>query len=437
MNVLIEREYPSALAGWWATLVFFLLYSLSFIDRQLLNLLVEPVKAALQVSDFEVSLLQGMTFAVFYTFFGVAIGWMVDNGPRRPIVFVGVVLWSIAASGCGLAARYWQLALARTGVAVGEATLAPAAYSLMSDIFPARKLALPMSFMGSGAPVGSALAMMIGGYILSLVPAQGLAIPVLGVLHGWQVAFLSVGIPGLILAPLIFSIAEPVRKSYANVEMSGSQPLSHVLAYLVQNRRFYGGHFLGFGLYSMINYALVSWYPTFLIRHYGWSLSQAGYAVGVMFFACSIIGALAMGYIVDRWYSSGRKDAHLLFFIGCTAVQIVFTVIGVYVADPYLSLAFISPSFFVIGFTGVAAAALQIGTPARMRGQVSAVYLLVFNLLGLGLGPSIVAAFTDFVFRDETRVGSSIALTFIIFAPLAMIAMFSATKAMRERAENV
>jgi MFS family permease len=436
-TILVQHEYPSARAGWWATTVFFLLYTISFIDRQMLNLLVEPIKATLKVSDFEVSLLQGMTFALFYTVFGVAIGWLVDHGPRRRLIFAGVVLWSIAASGCGLAARYWQMALARVGVAVGEATLAPAAYSLMSDIFPPRRLALPMSFMGSGAPVGTALAMIIGSYVMATVPSGGMELPVFGTLEGWQVAFFVAGVPGLLLAPLVFTIAEPARIKPTSQQEPGAAKAASALPYLAAHRRFYFGHFMGFALYSMINYGLSSWLPTFLIRRHGMELSQAGYASGLFMFAFSTTGAIAMGFLVDRWYARGRKDAHLLFFAGCTLVQLLSVALAVSVADPWVALVLLIPQIAASGFTGVAAAALQIGTPARMRGQVSAIYLLVFNLIGLGLGPTSVAFFTDFVFRDEARVGSSILLTYAIFAPLAVLCMLSATRSMRERAENV
>ncbi len=436
--LLSDKGYPSAGAGWWATFILFLFYALSFVDRQLLNLLVEPIKASLGVSDFEISLLQGFTFAVFYTIFGLGIGWLVDNRPRRPIIFIGVVLWSIAAAGCGLAARYWHLALTRIGVAVGEASLAPAAYSLMSDIFPPRRLALPMSVMGAGAPLGGALALIIGGYILGLVP-HGVALPAIGHLQGWQFAFVVVGAPGLLLAPLIWTVKRPGRRGEPSEAQTRAQSTSllHVWRFLASHRRFYTGHFLGFGLYSMIGYAMTSWLPTFLIRRHGWGLAEAGYATGALMLFVSLPGSLLMGWLVDRWYARGRHDAHLLFFAGCAIMQMLSVLAAVLVADPKLAIIFLAPQMATAGFTGVAAAALQITTPSRMRGQTSAIYLLVFNLLGIGMGPSVVAAFTDFFFHDEMRVGSSLILTYVIFAPIAAGLMLYAAPAMRRRVNEV
>jgi len=428
-----DPPWPSARTGWWATTVLFLLYTLSFIDRTVLNLLVEPIKHALAISDFEISLLQGMTFALFYTVFGLFIGTLVDTRPRRMVVFAGVFLWSFATSGCGLAVRYWQLALARVGVAVGEASLAPAGYSLLSDLFPPRKLALPMSVMGAGASVGSAVAFIIGGAILASVPAEGIAIADLVVLHGWQVAFLVVGIPGLLLAPLIFTFREPIRRLSREESGQDIATSREVWRYMHANRRFYYGHFLGFGVYSMINYGVSSWLATFFVRHHGYSVPDAGYAAGSLMLLVGLPGSVLMGLIVDRWFAAGRLDAHLRFITIAFVVQTVCVVIGFSASNPMVSMVALAPQIALAPFTGVAAAALQITTPGRMRGRISAVYLLVFNLLGLGLGPTIVASMTDFVFRDEKMIGYSIIATYLLLAPVGMALMLWAAPEMRRR----
>jgi len=434
-SALANKDKPSSAVGWWVTGVLFIFYALSFTDRQILNLLVEPIKASLNISDFQVSLLQGFAFAIFYTVFGVGIGWLVDNKPRRPIIFFGVVFWSLATAGCGLASRYWQLALARIGVAVGEASLAPAAYSLMSDVFPARRLALPMSVMGAGAPLGAAFAMFTGSYILGVLP-NGLHLPIIGEIVSWQLAFLAVGVPGLLLAPLIWTIHNPSRPK-STLCGSNSNSASDVIRYLASHKRFYAGHFLGFGVFSMINYAVSAWLPTFLMRRHHFELGEAGYVAGGLVFFVALPGSLLMGWLVDRWYSLGRHDAHLLAYAGCTLIQLVSICIAVLVADPWLAIIALIPHTAVAGFTGVAAAALQITTPARMRGQASAIYLLVFNLLGMGCGPSVVAIFTDFVFKDELQVGYSLLLTYIIFAPVAIFLLLYAAPAMRIKTRSM
>ncbi|MEO5641125.1 MAG: MFS transporter [Sphingomicrobium sp.] len=423
-----EPAYPPVRIAWWAVAVFFLLYMLSFIDRSLLNLLVGPIRASLGISDFQISLLQGLSFALFYTAFGIPLGRLVDRGPRRRIICLGILLWSLATAGCGLAGRYWQLLLGRIGVAVGEATLAPAAYSLLSDLFPPHRLALPMSIMGTGAAVGSAAAAIIGGIVIGAVPASGMVVPLLGHLAGWQLAFIVAGLPGLLLAPVIFTVAEPARRA---VESFGrphepSRAIRHILA----DRALYGGHFIGFGLYSLINYGITTWLPTFFIREHGWSPTSAAVATGWLALFGVVPGGVMMGFAVDRWFASGRRNAHLLFFAGAAIVQMLFVIAAMAATSAAWCIALLVPQQMLAGFTGVAAAALQITTPERMRGEVSAIYLLVFNLIGLGLGPSVVAGFTDFVFADDMKVGASIALTFIVFAPLCAVLMLVAARRM-------
>ncbi|MEP6869169.1 MAG: MFS transporter [Novosphingobium sp.] len=429
-----DGDYPRPTIAWWSVVVFFLLYNVSYLDRQMLNLLVVPIRATLGISDFQLSLLQGFGFAVFYTAVGVPIGWLVDHRPRRRIICLGLVLWSFAASACGLAMHYWQLALGRVGVSVGEATLAPATYSLLSDIFPPGKLALPMSIMGTGASLGGALSAVIAGFVVDAVPPGGMELPVLGNLVGWQIALLLTGVPGLLFAPLIFTVPEPRRRGLtpvANTDTPDRPGRGEAGRYIWQRRRFYLAHFFGFGFYSMCNYGVTAWMPTFLMRHHHWSLKQAALTTGTVTLLAGVTGGALMGFVVDRWYSSGRRDAHLVFFAGCAILQALCVAGAVLSPDPRMAIPFLVPQVAVASFTGVAGAALQIVTPGRMRGQVSAVYLLVFNLIGLGCGPSVVALFTDFVFHDDSKVGWSLLLTFAIFAPIAAGLMLMAARAIR------
>jgi MFS family permease len=427
-----EDDYPRPAVAWWSVVVFFLLYGIAFLDRQMLNILVVPIQQTMGISDFEISLLQGFTFAVFYTVLGIPIGWFVDNSPRRRIVFLGLVFWSIASSACGLAIRYWHLLLGRIGVAAGEAVLAPAAYSMMSDIFPPGKLALPMSIMGTGAAVGGALSAVMAGVVVDAVPVEGIDLPLAGNLVGWQVALLLTGIPGLLFAPLIYTVPDQ-RRHKDVVEKAGAsgKGIGEAMRFIHSRRGFYYPHFLGFGLYSMCNYGLVSWLAVFFMRQHDWSLSQTAMMVGVLTLFVGVAGGALMGFLVDRWYSSGRKDAHMLFFAGCALLQAICVAAMVLSPDARIAVAFLVLPIAVGSFTGVAGAALQIVTPGRMRGQVSAVYLLVFNMIGLGCGPTIVAVFTDYVFRDESMVGWSLVMTFGIFAPIAAILMLMGARAIR------
>lgn len=446
-----EEAYAKPAVAWWSVAVFFLLYGIAFLDRQMLNILVVPIKETLDISDFQISLLQGFTFAVFYTIVGVPIGWFIDNGPRRKVVFLGLVVWSVASSACGLAFRFWHLMLGRIGVAAGEAVLAPAAYSMLSDIFPPNRLALPMSIMGTGAALGGALSAVMAGVIVDAVPAGGLDMPLFGNLAGWQIALLLTGIPGILCAPLIFTVPdkriakggskpaapEPVAGE-ASIGKTGTDGASmgEAMSFIYDRRRFYVPHFIGFGLYSMCNYGLVSWVATFFIREHAWAMTQVAVMFATLSLFVGVSGGALMGFIVDRWYSRGRKDAHMLFFAGSALLQAACVFGMVLSPDPNLAVAFLVLPMALMSFTGVAGAILQIVTPSRMRGQISAVYLLVFNMIGLGCGPTVVALFTDYVFRNDGMVGWSLVLTFAVFAPITAGLMLLGARAIRKGVVN-
>ncbi len=210
-------ERPRSVLAWWSVAVLFLLYSFAFVDRQVLNLMVDPIRASLGISDFQLSLLQGIAFALFYTAFGIPLGLAADRLPRRRVILAGVVVWAMAASACGLASRYWHLLLGRLGVGAGEAALSPAAYSLLADLFPKEKLTLPTSIMGIGGAVGTSLAAMLATKVIAAVPSAGITLPLLGTLQGWQIALLLSGIPGLLLAPLVLTLPEPLRGATTSI----------------------------------------------------------------------------------------------------------------------------------------------------------------------------------------------------------------------------
>lgn len=438
------NEFPSSGASvslaraWWSVFVLMLLLLLAFLDRQLLSLMVGPIKADLGISDFQIGLLQGFSFALFYAVFGLPFGWAVDHFPRRHIILGGLTIWSFAASACGLAQQFWHLLLARFGVGSGEAALYPASFSILADIFPPHRLALALSVFGAGAVIGGAAALAVGGLIIDHVPAGGLDVPLLGEIKAWQFVFLVTGLPGLLLGWLVYTIPEPARGRSKPVREAGqeSSGTGSFRSLLGQRRRFYAGHILGFGFNSLASYGLILWTPAYLSRRFGWGAAEIGGWIAATHIAAGLVGGVLVGWIVDRWYAAGRRDAHLRFYAWAGLVQVVLICTAVSMPSPYLFLLFDGISFLFAPFTGVAAAALQIVTPAAYRGRASAFYLFIFTIIGLGLGPTIVASFTDFLFADDRMVGWSIALTFLIFLPLSALSLLLACKPMRQWAEQ-
>jgi MFS family permease len=430
-----EAGYPSPGRAWWTVSVLVLLGVFSYLDRQIIALLIDPIRHALHITDFQASLLHGLAFVIFYVVFGLGFGWAVDRFSRRWVVFAGLVTWSIAASACGLARSFTQLFVFRFGVGAGEAALAPASYSLISDSFPKHKLALPLSIFGGASALGGAASLGLGSLLLAVIPQAGLTLPVVGHLDAWQAVLLATGAPCLLVSWLVFTMVEPVRRGRASRETAqGAAPGRMIDAwrFMASKPRFFVGHFLGVGVMSMSGYGLVGWLPTYAHRHFGVPMGQVGVAIAASAALACLIAPPVTGAIVDRWFQRGCKDAHLRFLIILGVLQIL-TVIGIVMAPNFLTCLVFAFLINVFGpFMGPASASLQIVTPNEFRGQVSSVYLLVYSLLGLGAGPAVVGYFTTYVYRSDAAVGWSMLTSFLVFMPFCLGLLAWACKPMRE-----
>lgn len=408
----------STRTAWFSVTILLLVAIMSYLDRQIIALMVEPIRESLQVTDFQIGLLQGVAFGLFYAAFGLPIGWLVDRYSRRKIIYFGMTLWSIAAGACGLASTYWQLLLARFGVGIGEASLSPAAYSMIADLFPPRRLALALGVFATGSSIGGALAYMAGGALIQHFEDMGAtALPLIGVLEPWQMVFLVTGLPGVFIAMLMFLVPEPVRKHRAANKEGLDQG---VMRFLLTHKRYFICHFFGFGLVAIMAYGASAWVPAMLMRRYGLSVSEVGMWLGGAAIVSGIPGFIFGGWFVDRWFANGTKDAHLRYFVYANIIGAGAAIVAFQVADTlwvflpaYALLHFLQP------FTGPAVAHLQIITPNEYRGRVSALFVLVFNLMGMCLGPPSVAYLTTYVFRDPMMVNSSLTLMYVTVGILA------------------
>jgi MFS family permease len=236
------EEYPPRGYAWYVVGVLTFVYIFSFIDRQILNLLVRPIRRDLGISDTQMSLLMGLSFAVFYTLFGIPLGRLADSKSRRTIIAGGFALWSLFTAGCGLARNFGQMLLLRMGVGVGEAALSPAAYSIITDYFPPQRRATAISVYSMGIYLGSGLAFIIGGTVAGLASQQELwQVPLVGATRPWQVVFFLVGLPGILLSLLLYTVREPLRRGTRMIKNAQGQavaaqvPLAEVFAYLRSN----------------------------------------------------------------------------------------------------------------------------------------------------------------------------------------------------------
>lgn len=419
-----EQAWPDPRYAWYVISVLMVAYTFSYIDRTILALLVEPVRADLGISDTQFSLLHGFAFAVFYTIMGIPLGRMADRMSRRGIIAAGIAFWSLATAACGLARNFWQLFLARVGVGVGEAALSPAAYSMIADYFPPQRLGRALSVYAIGVYIGSGAAFLIGGAVIAAVAtADNLVLPLVGEMRPWQVVFFIVGFPGVLVALWMMTIREPVRRGLVAGTQSGQGvPLSRVFGFIRENRATIICHFAGFSLLAMLFNAVVAWLPALFIRTHGWSAVEIGTALGLILGIFGTAGIVSGGFFGDWLTRRGYRDSALRASVIGTIVLWPCVAIAPLLPDPRWSLVLFCPVFFFSSFPfGMAAAALQLMSPNQLRGQISACYLFCVNFAGIGFGPTATALVTDFVFRDDQRVGWSIALVAGTAAPLALV----------------
>lgn len=432
-----ETDWPPPAVAWYAVAILFLAYTVSIADRFILSLLIEPIKQDLNLSDTRVSLLHGFAFAIFFSIMGVPIARLADRFSRRVIIASGITVWSLMTAACGLANSYWQLFAARVGVGVGEAALSPPAYSMVADLFPPYKLGRALSVYTTGAYIGAGLAFIIGGMVLHATMATPeITLPVVGTIKSWKAAFFVVGLPGILVALLMFTVREPVRRMQSDLAFRGDAreaiPLSQVAAYMRARWRVYGTHILGFSFLAVIFNSIIAWTPAFLTRSFDLTVGQTGPAVGTLVLVFATSGIIVGGWLADRLvvrgYADGAMRVGVIAGMGC----VPFALLSLTADSLTGTLALYGPLLFFSSFGfGAAAAALQQVTPNRLRALVSSIYLFILNLIALGMGPTITAAITDYVFADEQAVGLSIATVAIVSGSLSAFVLMLGLKPFR------
>lgn len=423
--------------AWYVVAVLLLAQAFSFLDRMIMGLLVGPIRETFAISDTQYSLLAGLAFAVFYALMGIPLARIADRGSRRLLIGVGIAVWSAMTAVCGLARNFVELFIARIGVGVGEASLGPAAYSMITDYFPRHQLARALSAYMVGVTVGSGLAYMIGGMVIEIVSAMGeIRLPIVGVVHGWQVTFFLVGVPGLLVALLMVTVKEPIRRGRLTVTPQPAMPVSRVMRYMWDRKRAYGAHFVGISIYIMAVYGLNLWGPTYLIRVHGYAPAAAGWTFGLIMMGAGTAGLLLAGVVADAWMKRGRHDAYIRIILISMIAMLPFIGGLAFASSSVVALPLLAIAIFFSAFQGgLSAGSLQVMTPNEMRGQATAVFLLTANLVGLGLGPTVVAAMTDYVFADDAAIGKSLALTGLIVCPLGAAILVSGLKAINRELE--
>ncbi|ALC14124.1 MFS transporter [Sphingopyxis sp. 113P3] len=418
-----KQDNRVQIGAWWMLAVLLTLYTLSFVDRIVISMLVDPIKQTLGLSDVDMGIVIGPGFGVAYCIFGYIFGLAADRLSRRHVIYGGVTLWSLSAGLSGLAGNFIGLLGFRAGVGAGEAALTPAAYSLITDRFPHRRLTTAMAIYQMGAKLGASVAFAVGGISIAFATTlQHQNWPVIGTMEPWQIALGLTGLPGAALALLVYTFHEPVRDATIK-EKADRAPL---LQFMRAERQALLPMAIGFASIAITMYSLTSWTPTYMSRQFDWHPAQYGPALSVI----SLLGAGSMivkGMIVDWLYGRGIRDAHLRFFTWLLAATTPLGAVAFFIRDPWVFLVvYAIMQVVALQFVVFMGATLQLLVPPELRGQITGLFLGFFTLLGLGAGPTFTALLTDYLFRDEAKLGYSLAVTTCLTIPLAWLSLRAA-----------
>ena len=420
-----QKHWPAPREAWYAVTVLMVAYLFSYVDRQILSMLVGPIRADLGLSDTQVTLLHGLAFAVCYTLLGVwPIGKWADTGNRRNVIAGGVFLWSLATALCGRAYGYGALFAARVGVGVGEAALTPSAYSMIADYFPPERRGRALSLFATGVYFGIGAAIMITGVVVQQVAASPVVqLPVLGEVRSWQVAFLVLGPPGILVALWTLTVREPERRGRLDAAQPG---FGAVLGYVREHARFYASLTFGISLLTMLFNAVAFWVPAHLIRVHGFEPVRIAFTYGPIMFVFGALGIVAGGWLADRLRARGVLDAEMRVAAWSALALWPVALFAFQVRDSGLMVASLAPLLFLSSFPfGAASAAIQLVTPNQFRARASALYLLVINLTGIGFGATAASVVSDYLLRDDQRIGDGVSVVAAIAAPLAALLIWN------------
>lgn len=409
----------------WAILALLMLASIvSFVDRQVVAIVVEPMKSDLGISDTEVGWLYGV-FAVFYALAAWPIAFLADQKSRKHIIATGIFFWSIMTVLCGLSRQYWQILAARVGVGVGEASLGPATVSIVGDLFPRKEVPLALSVFQTAAVMGSGLAFIIGGLVLELVQVgEPMRIPFVGDIAPWQQTFIYVGLPGLLLAVIFLFLKEPTRR----LTTSGGDSLATLKSFYRTNAKLLCLHHFGFLSFALVGYAFVFWSVSYFVRVHGIDAASAAQTFGWIFLLTGPIGPV-LAAMSARWLTSrGRRDGNIVagMVAGCLALP---AIIAIQFApnETIAYLLYVPAMIFVNAPFGLANGSLPVISPPQIHAQVAAVYLFVVSIGNL-LGPPMAGFFNEVVYPDLGGVRYSIITVCVVFGIVGSVLLSLARK---------
>jgi MFS family permease len=418
------EPWPSPGRAWYAVFVFALSLMINFLDRAILGLLVPSIKADLQLSDLQMSVIMGFAFIAFYVILGLPVARYADVGVRRRLIGIGIGLWSAATALCGLAQNFWQLFACRVLTGVGESCNGPATFSMLADYFPREKLARAIAVMNFGFMMGTGIAFIIGGAVIAFLQSTPpVDLPLVGTLKSWQLTFIIIGLPGLIVAAMLWTVKEPVRRGRAlgSTGKPKSMPLRDVFKFLYDNRMVYGPMMLGLAINTTHAIGVLGWAPAFYGRTYGWDMGTVGLVSGVILLVVWPLGSMFGAWLAEHWQKQGKDDANLRVVVWAILLLVPGQLAWPLMPTGELAMAVNALNGFIAAWVlGPQNAAIQVVTPNELRGQVSALGIFIVNVLGFGVGPTFVALVTVLIFGSEDQLRYGLASMALMGPPAAL-----------------
>lgn len=428
--MILDRN--GAAYRWYVVGLLLAIFILSYFDRFILSMLVEPIKAAMKLSDFEIGLLLGPAFSMFHVLIAIPLGWYADRSNRTLLLFAGIVIWCTMTVGSGLVATFLPLFLMRLGLGLGEAVVSPCSVSIISDYFDRRERPRAISLYMAGPYLGAGLAFLVGGLIVGWLQKVGhVTWPIFGTLAPWQATFVIVGLPGFLFAGMMLSVKEPARQETLSAKASGTA----VFKYMVTRWRGFGALIVG----STCNLALTAltlWNVPLFSRVWGWSVAQTGLVTGLFYFTAGPIGTALAVWASRRFsekYADGSMRVLILGLLICVPASALYPVMPTaYFGIAFMFVAFIGKS---VATAGGPASMAQI-TPGEMRAQSMAIFNTFISLIGPLLGPPIIGAATDFS-GDPQKIGVVLCFYVLVIGVPAILIAMAGLKHYRAAVQNL
>jgi len=394
----------------------------------MINYLVVPIKEDMGLTDFEISFIQGWGFVLAYIIFSIPFGRIVDKVNRVRVLIGGIIIWSVATAACGFSKNSWQLVLSRSGVGAGEAALTPASWSIISDLFPVKRRSFPMSIYLMGPYIGQGLSLLFGAQILRIYNEPVTLFESI-IVQPWQIIFLIIAVPGIILGLFMFTLKDPQRKEGLTGDKKENESIKEVFSYIIQNIGAYMPLLIGSAFIIVLLYGLQSWVPTFLHRIHGWEHTRIGDQYGLVALFAGSLGVIS-GPVFERYLTKLNYNPPIIIL--CIITSIALTILGpitfLSLGSDIVLIGIFVTSFFITFPLALFATSLQNITPNQYRGVVSGLYVFTVNIVGYGLGPMVVAFFTDKVFRNEMAIDLSMASMFLICGPISFFIFYFGRK---------